>query len=247
MPMRYFSIIILILLVNSTKSFSQVLPKPKFRYILRVEYMNTNLSNSTKSNIIIAPSLNQNTFLLVYGNYLNDKTIFEVGITKLKHITAFSESTNQYLAAIYAREYPRTFLYLVPRYRKMIFENTPNRFNLSKSIQVTNTSIWSSLGIGIGVAIPEDNYTLTTGIPQKIQVIQDSKIPAFVGIEVGIEPSITVNYRFDLSCYGRYYLGTRHRSLLLNNNETINSSFNGWSIGIGIGYKFGFTKNNEIE
>jgi hypothetical protein len=207
--------------------------------------MNTNFSNSSKNNILIAPNLNQEMFLLTYGNYINDKTIFEIGITKLKHITAFSEEQSVLLAAKYAREFPRTFLYVVPRYRKMIIGRERSSVSMTKSLFITNTSIWTTLGLGIGIAIPEDNSGVNVGLSQNVKVIEDKKIPAFVGLEVGIEPTMTINYRFDFSFFGKYYLGTPHRSLILDNKETINSNFIGWSLGVGFAYKFGLNNSSE--
>jgi hypothetical protein len=235
----------ILFLLSFEESFSQT--QSKFRYLLRVEYMNTNLSNSSKNGTLITPNLNQDMFLLVYGNYLNEKTIFEIGITKLKHITAFSEETNPLSAAKFAREYSRTFLYLVPRYKKNILESKYKNFNLSSSLHITSTSIWGSLGLGLGVAIPENNSTVFSGLSQKVQILEDKKIPMFIGLEAGIEPTISINYRYDLSCYGRYYFGTPHRTLILDNQETVTSSFNGWSIGVGLTYKFGLSKHEDSE
>ena len=228
-------------------SLKECFCQSKFKYLLRVEYMNTNLSNSSKNGAVFTPNLNQDMFLLVYGNYLNEKTIFEVGITKLKHITAFSEETNPLSATIFAREYPRTFLYLVPRYKKNLIKSDYKNVNLSQNLKITSTSIWGSFGVGLGIAIPENNNTVFGGISQKIQILEDNKFPLFVGLEAGIDPTLTINYRYSLSCYGRYYLGTPHRTLILNNQETVTSTFNGWSIGVGLTYKFGFNKHENSE
>ncbi len=219
----------------------------KFKYLLRVEYMNTNLSNSSKNGTVFTPNLNQDMFLLVYGNYLNEKTIFEIGITKLKHITAFSEEKNPLSAAIFAREYPRTFLYLVPRYKKNLVESNHRNVNLSQNLKITSTSIWGSLGVGLGITIPENNSTTFSGLTQKVQILEDNKFPLFVGLEAGIEPTVTINYRYDLSCYGRYYLGSPHRSIVLDNKDKVISSFIGWSIGVGLTYKFGLNKREDSE
>lgn len=218
---------------------------PKLKYVIRVEFMNTNFSNSSKNDILIAPNINQGMFLLTYGNYINDKTIFEVGITKLKHITAFSEEKSVLLATKYAREFPRTFLYVVPRYRKMLIGRERSNIGMTKDLSITNTSIWTTLGLGVGIAIPEDNSGVTVGLSQSVNVIEDKKIPVFMGLEVGIEPIMTINYRFDFSFFGKYYLGTPHRSLILDNKETINSSFIGWSLGVGFAYKFGLNHISE--
>ena len=234
---------LLILIFLSQNIFAQSVPKLK--YVIRLELMNTNFSNSSKNNILIAPNLNQEMFLLTYGNYIDDKTIFEIGITKLKHVTAFSEEQSASLAAIYAREFPRTFLYIVPRYRKVLIGKDRSSVGMTKSLFITNTSIWSTLGLGVGIAIPENNSEVTVGLSQNIKVIEDKKVPLFIGLEVGIEPTITINYRFDFSFFGKYYLGTPHRSLILDNKETINSSFRGWSLGVGFAYKFGLNQASE--
>ena len=228
-------------------SLKECFCQSKFKYLLRIEYMNTNLSNSSENGTIFTPNINQDMFLLVYGNYLNEKTIFEVGITKLKHTTAFSEETNSLSAAIFAREYPRTFVYLVPRYKKNLIENNHRNVNLSQNMKITNTSIWGSLGVGLGIAIPENNSTVFSGITQKIQILEDNKFPFFIGLEAGIEPTLTINYRYALSCYGRYYLGTPHRTILLDNMDKIKSSFMGWSLGVGLTYKFGLNRHESLE
>lgn len=209
--------------------------------------MNTNLSNNSENNTIFTPNINQDMFLLVYGNYLNEKTIFEIGITKLKHTTAFSEENNSLSAAIFAREYPRTFVYLVPRYKKNLIQNNHKNVNLSQNMKITNTSIWGSLGVGLGIAIPENNSTVFSGITQKIQILEDNKFPFFIGLEAGIEPTLTINYRYVLSCYGRYYLGATHRTILLDNMDKIKSSFMGWSLGVGLTYRFGLDRHEGLE
>ena len=207
--------------------------------------MNTNLSNSSKNGTVFTPNINQDMFLLIYGNYLNEKAIFEIGITKLKHTTAFSEEINSLSASIFAREYPRTFLYLVPRYKKNILEHNYRNMKLLQNLKITSTTIWGSLGVGLGIAIPENNNTVFGGLIQKVQILEDNKFPIFVGVEAGIEPTLTINYRYSLSCYGRYYLGTPHRTILLDNMDKIKSNFIGWSVGVGLTYKFGLNKKQE--
>lgn len=207
--------------------------------------MNTNLSNSSKNGTVFTPNINQDMFLLIYGNYLNEKAIFEIGITKLKHTTAFSEEINSLSASIFAREYPRTFLYLVPRYKKNILEHNYRNMKLLQNLKITSTTIWGSLGVGLGIAIPENNNTVFGGLIQKVQILEDNKFPIFVGMEAGIEPTLTINYRYSLSCYGRYYLGTPHRTILLDNMDKIKSNFIGWSVGVGLTYKFGLNKKQE--
>ena len=207
--------------------------------------MNTNLSNSSKNGTVFTPNVNQDMFLLIYGNYLNEKAIFEIGITKLKHTTAFSEEINSLSASIFAREYPRTFLYLVPRYKKNILEHNYRNVKLLQNLKITSTTIWGSLGVGLGIAIPENNNTVFGGLIQKVQILEDNKFPIFVGMEAGIEPTLTINYRYSLSCYGRYYLGTPHRTILLDNMDKIKSNFIGWSVGVGLTYKFGLNKKQE--